>query len=191
MLLLLSCYECIEVLVVRDGIETGTGLGAVLQEITVSDDLGIGILAAQVTEESVHGHELFGSTSVLWTVIFGETAFVAHADALVVESLDMCADLVFRAADLQYAILANVIVIPDAREPTFLMVSFNIFLSVVLRQSGCRTMYHDPLYDPSAAPFLRGRGMKCIIRHKYKLNCEVFTLPFRGAGGVCNSQHRE
>ena len=143
---LLSCYVCIEVLVVRDGIEAGTGLGAVPEQIAVSDDLGIRVFAAQVTKESVHGHELFGSTGIFGSAIFGNSALVAHADALRVESLDMSADLVFRSTCVQLTILSDVVVIADVVPAIMHNVTFTQFFDrKVLRQLGRRTMYHDPL----------------------------------------------
>lgn len=146
MLQLLSCYVCIEVLVVRDGIETGTGLGAVPEQIAVSDDLGIRILTTQVTEESVHGHELFGSTGIFGPAIFGNSALVAHTDALRVESLDMSTDLVFRSTCVQLTILSDIVVIADVVPAIMHNVTCTQFFDrKVLRQLGRRTMYHDPL----------------------------------------------
>lgn len=143
---LLGRYVCIEVLVVRDGIEAGTGLGAVPEQISVSDDLGIRILTAQVEQEAVHGHDLLGSTGIFGSAIFGNSALIAHTDALRVESLDMSADLVFRSTCVQLTILSDVVVIADVVPAIMHDVTCTQFFDrKVLRQLGRRTMYHNPL----------------------------------------------
>ena len=91
----------------------------------------------------VHSHDLFGSARILVLTILSNTALVANADRLTIESLDMCSDLVFRAAYNQLTVGADVIVISDITPPVAHYVTSTQFLDgKVLRQFCRRTMNH-------------------------------------------------
>lgn len=109
----------------------------------MSDDFGTGIFLFQGDQEIVHSYDLFGSAGILVLAILSNTSLVTDADRLLVESLDMCPDLVFRATRKQLSVGTDIIMISDVAPPVSPDMRCTQFLDgKVLRQLGRRTMNH-------------------------------------------------
>ena len=109
----------------------------------MADNLGPRVFLFQFDQQMVHSHDLFGSARILMLTILSNAALVANTYRLLVESLDMCSDLIFRAAYNQLTVGADVIVISDIIPPVAHYVTSTQFLDgKVLRQFCRRTMNH-------------------------------------------------
>ena len=109
----------------------------------MADNPGPRVFLFQFDQQMVHSHDLFGSARILVLTILGNTSFVANTDRLLVESLDMRSDLVFRAAYNQLTVGADVIVISDITHAVAHYMASTQFLDgKVLRQLCRRTMNH-------------------------------------------------
>ena len=109
----------------------------------MADNLGSRVFLFQLDQQVVHSHDLFGSARILVLTILSDTTLVANADRLLVESLDMCSDLIFRAACNQLTVGADVIVISDITPPVAHYMASTQFLDgKVLLQFSRRTMNH-------------------------------------------------
>ena len=93
--------------------EGWTGLVDALQ-FTVADDLGIGIVLLQRTEQRVEGQLLGGSPGVGRTALLVEAPLVADADGVGVVVAGVCADHLFGAAEVELAVAGDVVVVAAA-----------------------------------------------------------------------------
>ncbi len=93
--------------------ETWAGLMDALQ-FTVADDLGIGIVLLQRTEQRVEGQLLGGSPGVGRTALLVEAPLVADADGVGVVVAGVCADHLFGAAEVELAVAGDVVVVAAA-----------------------------------------------------------------------------
>ena len=100
--------------------EGWTGLVDALQ-FTVADDLGIGIVLLQRTEQRVEGQLLGGSPGVGRTALLVEAPLVADADGVGVVVAGVCADHLFGAAEVELAVAGDVVVVAAALPATGLV----------------------------------------------------------------------
>ena len=109
----------------------------------MADNPGPRVFLFQFDQQMVHSHDLFGSARILVLTILSNTALVANTDRLLVESLDMRSDLIFRAAYNQLTVGTDVIVISDITHAVAHYMASTQFLDgKVLRQFRRRTMNH-------------------------------------------------
>ena len=93
--------------------EGWTGLVDALQ-FTVADNLSIGIVLLQRTEQRVEGQLLGGSPGVGRTALLVEAPLVADTDGVGVVVAGVCADHLFGAAEVQLAVAGDVVVVAAA-----------------------------------------------------------------------------
>ena len=107
-------------------IETRTGL-LDPGEVSVTEDLGFGIVGAEALEKFYHRLLLGWSACVGWIAVGIETALVADADAVGVVMLGMGAGFALGAAWVDHAVLRDVVVVTDGTEATSLVAGFQGF----------------------------------------------------------------
>ena len=93
--------------------EGWTGLVDALQ-FTVADNLSIGIVLLQRTEQRVEGQLLGGSPGVGRTALLVEAPLVADTDGVGVVVAGVCADHLFGAAEVELAVAGDVVVVAAA-----------------------------------------------------------------------------
>ena len=126
-------------------IETRTGL-LDPGEVSMTENLGFGIVGAEALEKFYHGLLLGWSASVGWVAVGIETALVANADAVGVVMLGMGADFALRAAGVDYSIFRDVVVVADGAEATSLVAGFQGFYrEIPVNPCGC-TMDYNHVY---------------------------------------------
>ena len=131
-------------------IETRTGL-LDPREVSVTDNLGFGIVGAEALEKFDHGLLLGWSASVGRIAVLVEAALVANANAVGIVMLGMGTDFALRAAGVDGAIFRNVIVIADGAEASCFMASFKVFDREVAVGSGGRAMNYYKVYSSHIA----------------------------------------
>ena len=92
------------------GIEARTFLADV-GEVAVAEDLGIGIVDFQRSEQGIEGGLLFEGTSVLGTSLGVESSLVADADAVLVVVAGMGAREVLMTGLVELSVPGDVIVV--------------------------------------------------------------------------------
>ena len=107
-------------------IETRTGLFDP-GEVSVTEDLGFGIVGAEALEKFYHGLLLGRSASVGGIAVGIETALVANANAVGVVMLGMGAGFALGAAWVDHAVFRDVVVVADGSEATSLVAGFQGF----------------------------------------------------------------
>ena len=93
--------------------EGWTGLVDALQ-FTVADDLGIGIVLLQRTEQRVEGELLSRCTGVSGAALLIEATLVADADGVGVVVAGVCADHLLGTAEVQLSVAGDVVVVAAA-----------------------------------------------------------------------------
>lgn len=124
------------------GVETGTGL-ADAGEVAVTEDLGIGEVDAEATEQFFHGDLLSFGTGVGRTTLGIESAFVADAYAVLIEVEGVGAYFVLGSAGVEGAVAGDVVVVADAAIATGLWQASScsmVKLWVTLVALQCSTM---------------------------------------------------
>ena len=113
-------------------------------EFTVAQDLGIGVVDLQGTEQGDEGSSLGWCTGVGCAAFLIEATFVADADAVGIVMAGMHADLVLIAGLEDLTILFDVIVVADAfAVETGVVAGFEHFDSETLVAAGRRTVNDD------------------------------------------------
>ena len=95
-------------------------------EVTMAQDLGIGIVEGETVEEVFQRFLLGWSASVGRLTFLVETTLVADSDAVGVVVAGVSPHLVFWTAGIDHAILRNVIVVTDGAETTGLVAGFGL-----------------------------------------------------------------
>ena len=107
-------------------IETRTGFFDP-REVSMTENLGFGIVGAEALEKLYHGL-LLGWCACVGRIAVGiEAALVAYADAVGVVMLGMGTGFALRAAGVDYAIFRDVVVVADGAEATSLVAGFQGF----------------------------------------------------------------
>ena len=83
-------------------------------QLTMPDDLGIGIVDLQGTEQGDEGGLLGQGTGVGGTALLVEAALVADADGVGVVVTGVCADHLFGTALIELAVAGDVVVVAAA-----------------------------------------------------------------------------
>ena len=132
----------IEVLLFQDqGAEVGV-LGAGIEaraiflypwEVTMAEDLGIGIVVQQAAEQGLHGVLLSWGTGIVGFALLIETAFVADAYRMGIVSAGVSTNLFLWATAVYLTILRDVEVIADALETSAQMAGLEILQRKVAR----------------------------------------------------------
>ena len=105
----------LEGLVFGLGVEAGAGL-VDTGEVAVTEDLGLGVVLLQGTEQGGHGCLLEVGTGVGGIAALVESALVADTEAVGIEPLGMGTGLVLGAPDMQMAVTGDVVVVAAAVE---------------------------------------------------------------------------
>ena len=105
-------------------------------EVTVTDDLGFGIVYGKALQKLYHTAVLGFCSSVGRIAFLIETALVTYAYAVGVVMLGMGSYHFLRTARVDFAILRNVIVVADGLEATSLVAGFQSFYREVLIHTG-------------------------------------------------------
>ena len=107
-------------------IETRTGL-LDPREVSVTENLGFGIVGTEALEKLYHGLLLGWGARVGWIAVGIETALVADSDAVGIVMLGMGSDFALRAAGVDDAVFRDVIVVADGAEASCLVAGFQGF----------------------------------------------------------------
>ena len=107
-------------------IKTRTGL-LDTGEVSVTEDLGFGIVGAEALEKLYHGLFLGWGSGIGWTAVGIKAALVADADAVGVVMLGMGAGHLLGTARIDGAVLGDVVVVADGAEATSLVAGFQGF----------------------------------------------------------------
>ena len=126
-------------------IETRTGL-LDPWEVTVTDNLGFGIIGAEALEKFYHGLLLGWSASVGRIAVGIKAALVANANAVGVVMLGMGTRHFLWTARIDHAILRDVVVVADGAEATSLVAGFEGFNREITVGSGGRAMNDNKVY---------------------------------------------
>ena len=87
-------------------------------ELTVADDLGIGVVELQRGEQRLEGQLLGRGTGVGGTALLVEAALVADADGVGVVVAGVGTDHLFGTAEVQLAVAGDVVVVAAALPAT-------------------------------------------------------------------------
>ena len=123
-------------------IKTRTGL-LDTGEVSVTEDLGFGIVGAEALEKLYHGLFLGWGSGIGWTAVGIKAALVADADAVGVVMLGMGAGHLLGTARIDGAVLGDVVVVADGFETSGEVTGFQVFYREVLGHTGCRAMQYD------------------------------------------------
>ena len=107
-------------------IETRTGL-LDPWEVSVTENLGFGIVGAEALEKFYHGLLLGWRAGVGGIAVGIETALVANANAVGVVMLGMGAGFALGTAGIDHAVFRDVVVVADGSEATSLVAGFQGF----------------------------------------------------------------
>ena len=83
-------------------------------EFTMSDDLGIGVIDLQTSEQGDEGSTLGRSTGVFCTATVIETTLVADANGVGIVMPGVSADHLFRPTEVQLSVAGDIIVVATA-----------------------------------------------------------------------------
>lgn len=123
-------------------IETRTGL-LDPREVSVTDNLGFGIVGAEALEKFYHCLLLGFGTSVGRIAVDVETALVANADAVSIVMLGMGTGRFLGTTRINGAVFGDVVVVADGAEASCLVAGFEGFNREVAVGSGGRAMDYD------------------------------------------------
>ena len=126
-------------------IETRTGL-LDPWEVSMTDDLGFGIVGAEALEKFYHGLLLGWCASVGRIAVGIEAALVADTDAVGVVMLGMGTGHLFGTAGIDHAVLRDVVVVADGAEAASFVTGFKVFNREAAVGSGGRAMNDDKVY---------------------------------------------
>jgi hypothetical protein len=128
-----------EVAILGGGVEGGT---AFLDpgEVAMTEDLSIGIVVFQTTEQSFQRVLLGRGAGVAGAALFVEAPFVADADGMGVVAASVGSYHLLGTATMQLAILRDLVVVATTLETACLVTGFQILHGEVLGGLRCRTM---------------------------------------------------
>ena len=129
---LLIQHQGAEVGVLGTGIEARTAFVYPWQ-VTVTEDLGFGIVIEQTAEQGLHGVLLGRCAGVIGLAFLIKTAFVADAYRMGVVATGVSTHLFLRAAMVYLTVLGDVVVIADALEASAQMAGLKVFQRKVSR----------------------------------------------------------
>ena len=140
------------------GIETGTFLGRGARQVPVAHHLGLGEELAQTGDEVPHAGLLGRCERVARIAILVQTALVADADGAAVVRTGMSTHLEQFAMLRLRTVTADIEVVTDGTETARLVVTLQLFNTVVLIASRGRAM-KDKIKDTL------GRAHHCAVFH--------------------------
>jgi hypothetical protein len=111
-------------------------------EVTMTLNLGTGIVEGETVEKVFQRCFLGWSASVGRLAFLVETTLVADSDAVGVVVAGVSPHLGFWTAGIDHAILRNVIVVADALEASCLVAGFQLLYCEILVDSCGTAMYH-------------------------------------------------
>lgn len=128
---LLIQHQGAEVGVLGTGIEPRT-VFVYPGQVTVTEDLGFGIVVKQTAEQGLHRVLLGRCAGVVGLAFLINTAFVADAYRMGVVATGVSTHLFLRATAVYLTVLRDVVVIADALEPSGQVTNFEILQREVL-----------------------------------------------------------
>ena len=116
-------------------------------EFAVADDLGIGVIDLQGSEQGDEGCTLGRGASVFSTTFLVETTLVADSDGVGIVMPGVSTDHLLGAAEVELTITRNIIVVATT-VPAFGTVHLVELLERnVLIRARCRTMNYNQIYS--------------------------------------------
>ena len=116
-------------------------------QLPVTDDLCIGVIDLQGSEQGDESCTLCWGTSVFCTSFLVKTTFVADADRMGVVMPGMSADLFFRASDVELTITGNVVVVATAIPAFSAVYVVEQLKRQMLVRPRCRTVNYYQIYS--------------------------------------------
>ena len=112
-------------------------------ELTVADDLGIGIILLQRTEQREHGGLLCRSTGIGGLAMGIEATLVADTDGVGVVVAGMGADHLLGTTEVELSVAGDVVVVAAALPATCLVHLVELLQRNVLVRSRCCAVNHN------------------------------------------------
>ena len=147
----------LEGLVFGLGVEAGAGL-VDAGEVTMTEDLGLGVVLLQGTEQGGHGCLLEGGTGIGRIAALVEAALVADTEAVGVVPLGMGTELVLGATDMQMAVTGDVVVVAAAVEAPCTVAGFKGIKRKRLVATCGRAVNDNQIDRSHGLPFLRAHS---------------------------------
>ena len=128
------------------GIEARTSLWRSARQVTMPHNLRLRKEAMQASQHVIDASRLFRRKRVARIALLVESTLIADADGASIIRSRVSTHLQQEAMLRQRAILTDIEVIPDVIETTFLVVTAQLFYTIVLIASGSRAMQHQKSY---------------------------------------------
>ena len=139
---LLFQLEGLEIFVLGACIKAGT-LFLDPGKVTMTKDLGIGIIDLQAAEQCDQSMLLSGGTGIGGIAVGIEASFVADSNAVGIVAAGMGSNHILGAALVHLAILGDVVVVADGFEAAGFVTGFEGFHREILCNLGCGAMKDD------------------------------------------------
>ena len=115
-------------------------------QITVADDLGLGVGQLQTLQEVVEGGLLRWCTGVLVATLRVETAFVTDANGVLVVVAGVGSSHFLRATGMDFSISGNIVVVAAAIKAARSVTAFEVFERKFLITACCAAVQHHELH---------------------------------------------
>lgn len=125
-------------------------------QLPMLDDPGMGIVLSQAEQQGIEGGALCIGTRVGRSARRGESPFVADADAVAIESLDMRSLLMERTTGMYHPVARDVVVITDVGKTASFVVAPTIFQCIGTVATRGAAMQYDQV-DESVVLVLAAR----------------------------------